>query len=315
MAPMTDRKNSFDLIRHLAAFLVLYSHHFPLSGLPEPQVPSWDTYGFVAVAVFFSISGYLMPESFRRSGNFLRFMARRARRIFPALIVCSFLMTYVLGTALTTTPKLEYLTSQWTFDTFLQFALFFGRPIPGVFSDFLFPNAINGSLWTLPVEFACYIIIGVALSLWTSWKMALALLMVTVLGTMYVFGAPVSYQFYAVPLNYLCVFGICFATGALMSMTKDAWLQARLTLVVVSLVWLYLLRGRPEIQVLGSIGIAILTVIVGESFHENLINGRFDISYGFYIYAFPIQQIAINVLTRRFWRRPGCRTGWSKGPS
>jgi peptidoglycan/LPS O-acetylase OafA/YrhL len=295
------RNNSFDLIRHFAALLVLYSHHFALSQRPEPQVPYWDTYGFVAVAIFFSISGYFMPESFRQSGNFIRFIGRRVRRIFPGLIVCSFLMTYVLGTVFTVTPTFEYLTSKWTFDTFLQYSVFFGRVIPGVFSNFLFPNAINGSLWTLPIEFLCYIIIGAALSLSGSWKMALALFITSVLGTIYVFRAGVSFDFYAVPLNYLGVFGVCFSAGALLSMTKDAWFSARFPLVIFSLVSLYVLRGRPEIQTFGSLGIAILTIVIGESFSERLINGKFDISYGIYIYAFPVQQITINLLTRNFW--------------
>jgi len=40
---------------------------------------------------------------------------------------------------------------------------------------------------------------------------------------------------------------------------------------------------------------------VGESLSEKLINGKFDVSYGVYIYGFPIQQIVINRVTHRFW--------------
>lgn len=42
-------------------------------------------------------------------------------------------------------------------------------------------------------------------------------------------------------------------------------------------------------------------VVIGESFSEKLVSGKFDIPYGLYIYGFPIQQIVINEVTHRFW--------------
>lgn len=59
--------------------------------------------------------------------------------------------------------------------------------------------------------------------------------------------------------------------------------------------------GKLEYSVLGTLGITIFVAMIGESFSETLINGKFDISYGIYIYGFPIQQIVINEITRRFW--------------
>jgi len=72
-------------------------------------------------------------------------------------------------------------------------------------------------------------------------------------------------------------------------------------MVATSLLMLWLMRGRPEIQVLGTASIAVLTVVTGVSFKDKIVNGRFDISYGIYIYAFPIQQIVINRVTGNFW--------------
>src|SRR5262249_43971612 len=154
------------------ALLVLFSHNFPLSGRTEPTVPGWDTFGFVAVAIFFAISGFFMPQSYDSAGNFMAFMAKRCRRIFPGLIVCCFLMVYVIGTIFTETSLFAYLFDRVQFRTFLMFSTFGGRPIPTVFSDFIFKDAINGSLWTLQVEFGWYIVIGSALAMWPSWKTA-----------------------------------------------------------------------------------------------------------------------------------------------
>jgi len=93
-AYMKHRENSFDLVRHFAAILVFYSHHYALSNRPEPTFPGWDTYGFVAVVIFFTISGYFMPTSFNNSKNFIEFMGKRCRRIFLGSY-------YVLSSSLT----------------------------------------------------------------------------------------------------------------------------------------------------------------------------------------------------------------------
>ena len=298
---MHGRDNSFDLIRHFAALLVLFSHHFALSGLKEPTVPLWDTYGFVAVAIFFTISGYFMPQSHTNSDGFSGFMAKRCKRIFPGLIACSFIMVYVIGAIFTTTSVYHYLLSGSQLKTVVMYSAFVGRAIPTVFSDFIYKDAINGSLWTLPVEFLCYLVIGSALSLRHSWKTIMCLLWVACIATATVNVKWTDFAYYGIPMSYAALFGVAFATGALLSMTRDSWMNVRLPMVAISLLMLWLMRGRPEIQVLGTASIAVLTVVTGVSFKDKIINGRFDISYGIYIYAFPIQQIVINRVTGNFW--------------
>ncbi|RUL70440.1 acyltransferase family protein [Dyella choica] len=296
-----DRGNSYDLMRHFAALLVLYSHQFALHGSVEPIYPFWDTYGYVAVAIFFSISGYFMPASFKRSGNFVEFSKRRLRRLLPAMVVCSFLMTYVLGVIYTNDPKWSYLASNGALVTFLKYSLFLGRAIPGVFANYIYPNAVNGSLWTLPIECVCYIAIGIALSFSQSWKVILALFVGSILGTASLVHTGTGFMFYGVPLNYLCMFGICFSGGALLSVTKEAWYPNRWLLLVFGIFGMFLMPSKLEYGVLGTLGITLVVAVIGESFSDKLINGRFDISYGVYIYGFPIQQIVINEVTHRFW--------------
>ncbi|KTC85385.1 MULTISPECIES: acyltransferase family protein [Legionella] len=298
---MGSRNNSFDLIRHFAALLVLFSHHFALSNLAEPTFLHWDTFGFVAVVIFFAISGYFMPASFTNSGNFAVFMAKRCRRIFPGLMVCSLIMVYLIGSIFTSSPTSNYLFSLSTLKTSIMYSSFMAKPIPGVFSDFLCKDVINGSLWTLPVEFASYIIIGVVLSYINSWKSILPLLLSCIVITMILTKTGKNYGFYSIPLNYLALFGIAFSGGALMSMTKDYWYANRIYLAIAAIVLLTVLQRRPEMQVLGTLSLAALTIIVGISFQEKWINGKFDISYGIYIYAFPIQQLVINLITSSFW--------------
>jgi len=45
----------------------------------------------------------------------------------------------------------------------------------------------------------------------------------------------------------------------------------------------------------------IITIFIGVTFSDALIKGRFDYSYGIYIYAFPVQQLCINTLNIGFY--------------
>lgn len=279
---------------------MLFSHHFALSGRPEPTFPSWDTFGFVAVAMFFAISGFFMPQSYASAGDFLGFLAKRSRRIFPGLVVCSFVIVYVIGAAFTASELLPYLFGKYQAGTFLSFAVMQGRMIPTVFAEFVYKNAIDGSLWTLPVEFGWYLVIGAALSLNQTWKTAAALLWLSALSVVTLSYAHVDFAFYGVPASFFALFGVSFATGALLSMTRQTWMPYRVHLVGVALLIFVVTRG-VERQVLGTAGLALITVVIGTSFRDRLIRGRFDISYGVYIYAFPIQQIVINRVTGDFW--------------
>lgn len=226
---MKRSDNSFDLIRHFAAILVLFSHHFALSGQREPIFLHFETYGFVAVVIFFSISDYLMPDGFTRSGDFVTFITKRCRRIFPGLIMCSFFMCYIIGILFTPQPVLDYLTNPSIFKTMIMFSSFLGRPIPGVFDDFIFNGgAINGSIWTLPVEFLSYIILGVALCYSNTWRSVFILLISSIIITILIqFNRINDLMFYAVPLKYLALFGIAFTSGSLMSMTQKQWFPIR----------------------------------------------------------------------------------------
>ena len=299
---MSNRDNIFDLIRHAAACLVLFSHHFALSGYAEPIFLHWDTFGFVSVATFFAISGYFMPQSFNHSENFVVYLTKRCCRIFPGLIACSFFMCYVIGPIFTPVPVIDYVLDPHILKTSISYSFFIGRSIPDVFSDFIYKGAINGSLWTLPVEFLSYIILGIILSYSNTWKSVFILLLAAMISTFLISAHRIEdIAFYGIPLSYLSMFGIAFSVGALMSMTYQSWINIRGPLVLVSIILILILQDRPELSILGTASLAVLAVILGVSFRDKLINGRFDISYGIYIYAFPIQQMVINRVTQHFW--------------
>src|SRR5690606_36414492 len=152
-------RNNFNLIRLVAAWLVIYGHAWAITGTPGTDligaVTRFKFAGGVAVDVFFVVSGFLIAASLQRN-DARGYLASRALRILPALVACVALSVFVLGPLLTTAPGYWRDTLTWDYlwaNGSLWASRFF---LPGVFGDH--PNpAVNGSLWTLPVEARLYL--------------------------------------------------------------------------------------------------------------------------------------------------------------
>lgn len=159
--------NNFNVIRLVAAWLVLFSHSYHLvgQGAREPlMVLSGGrmTLGTVAVGMFFVISGYLITASAYARPGLLPFLAARARRIFPALALVVLLSALVLGPAMTTLTGAGYFSTPAVL-TYVVRNISLWRlqyELPGVFAANPYGAAVNGSLWTLPIEFALYLAAG-----------------------------------------------------------------------------------------------------------------------------------------------------------
>ena len=112
-----SRDNNFNLLRFVAASLVLLSHSYPLSlgpDTPEPLVSSFGiTLGGLAVDIFFITSGFLVAASLY-SRSLVAYLWARFVRIYPALVVAVLFCVFVVGMAFTTVGAAEYLTDSTT---------------------------------------------------------------------------------------------------------------------------------------------------------------------------------------------------------
>src|SRR5437764_8192508 len=132
-----EQRNNFDLLRLVAAVSVIFSHAFLLSENSQDHDPlmiltgGQSILGVVGVFVFFTISGYLVTQSFDTTGSPLVFLAKRALRIFPGLLLCLAVCVFVIGPLVTQLPLADYFT----------------RPEPYLF---LLPNAVLGVSYNRP---------------------------------------------------------------------------------------------------------------------------------------------------------------------
>ena len=162
------KTNNFDFIRLLAASMVVFSHSYYLLAAPARPLNESEpltfltggqmTFGNLGVWIFFAISGYLITQSLLRSTSYATYFTKRSLRIFPALVVDIFIAAFVWGPLVTTLPLAEYFSSYDTYRYLLNVNLYrIVYELPGVFTDNPLTNFVNGSLWTLPFEFTCYI--------------------------------------------------------------------------------------------------------------------------------------------------------------
>lgn len=290
-------QNSLDLLRLLAAWLVLFSHQYALLGLPEPSFLGLNTFGGAGVAVFFFLSGSLVWGSWRRDPHWGRYLARRALRIFPALWVVVLLSVLVLGPVLTTLTVSDYFGAQETRRYLLNGLLQIKYNLPGVFEGNAL-RAVNGSLWTLPAEFLSYLMVGMwGWSKWRvwPWRVAIGVLLMVVLST----GFWLKHGVAKPELEVMALFWWGAAYGEYRWTVNQGkrwhWSVWCVLLLALGLFAGTTDRGLERAALMLIAGMAVHLAMQG-SWGGALLHRLGDVSYGVYIYAFPVQQTLIYLL-------------------
>lgn len=166
-----DRNNNLDSIRFIAAILVIICHSFPLCYGPHSSdflsvyTNGRLSLGGIAVGIFFLCGGFLISRSMQRKKTAKSFFGARCSRIFPPLILVIFFFTFVIGPLITSINTIEYFKNINTYKYLLNSILIPIHNLPGVFENNIYANVVNGALWTLPVEFFCYVLIYLAYKL------------------------------------------------------------------------------------------------------------------------------------------------------
>ena len=158
------RNNNLDFLRFWLAAVVILSHSYSFFGVPDPlQRISRDTLhmGDAAVDFFFLISGFLITRSWIGSRGVGDYLKKRVLRIYPAFLVAGLFCALVVG-PVGSENAAHYLGAvhwpRFAVDLLtLKFVLWrYGVLFPR------FPASIanlNGSLWTIRIEFECYLLV------------------------------------------------------------------------------------------------------------------------------------------------------------
>lgn len=303
------RHNSLNAVRLLMALLVALSHGVVLGGYgPEPTIGGVSL-GRWAVFGFFAISGFLITRSRLSPKPTRDFYKARFLRIFPAFAVSLMVVAFIIAPI----SRLYSSTGEYTASSALTFVLRNLALYPPVvqqqsISDTLsgnipFPNMWNGSLWTLWYEALCYLAIGVLVSV-VSRKLLGPMLAVVFVGLSLI-RLLSQWKIWEIGalLDLIIPLALAFLAGSLLHLYAGRikiGLVSTTIITAVAIVIVSLRLAEPLIH----LPFGLLLILVAQVLPLQKVGSKYDISYGVYIYAWPVQQcvaLAFPLQILPFW--------------
>lgn len=308
------RSNNFGFLRFLFASTIIFAHSFGIMGPyhdPFSNISHGQTVQFgLAINYFFVMSGFLVTASWIGAPQFWVFIKKRAVRLYPAVAVMSLFCIFVIGPmSVSNLPQYFHHLSP---TAYLKALVYLHVPqLPGVFTGLPTPadvaNAVhnsppvNGPMWSIGYQMRCYLVIalcgmlgfyrhrGIVLTLWL---VAFAAYLAASLAQWNPLGhraLPLVGQLSLWP-RLLTYYGV----GMLAYLFRDKIPYSR-TLFLFSLLglalscWGGLAFAQPICGTYAVLYFAYCKAIPLQNFARNG-----DLSYGLYIYAWPIQEILVQ---------------------
>lgn len=292
-ATFDSQPNALHFVRLCLALQVLAWHAYALPGgtfLPHRLT---GFLGDVSVDAFFALSGFLICRSWQRDPHLLRYVSARARRLLPGLWACLALTAFVIApvTSWLAGQRIPDVASRWDYVVGNALTHVHQWDIGGGPSGIAHPGVWNGSLWSLGHESTCYLAVaalGVAglVRRRVATSLALALWAAAALVQVLDVAAPASTG------SLVLRTSLMFACGAATWLHADRIPVTRtLEAGSVALVVAGVLLVPADYRLLAAPAVAYLCLCCA------LRLGRWprlvlrqDLSYGVYVYGFPVQQ-------------------------
>ena len=292
---------NMDLMRYVLAFGVLVAHYNELAGHSIWYlISSYD-----CVGGFFTLSGFLVYASYEKSPDFRKYCTDRARRILPPyffiVILCALGLAFV-----STLPLSKYFSAPgfWQYlGANISFLNWLHPDLPGVFegADYRIP-AVNGSLWTMKVEWSLYLSVPIVIWLIHRFKLdgRRAVRVIIIFSILYRWILMSLYDRTGIGLLEILSRQFCgqlayFYIGVLVYFYKSKF-QAHLAKmfwfgIILFIAVDYVPYGRIFISPF-AVSILILAISLTKR-TPNILRHRHNISYEMYLFHFPLIQLLI----------------------
>ena len=310
----------FDFLRVALALTIVFNHSFLIVEGSYDTVDRWHLWAVfgAGMPMFFSLSGFLITGSAGRL-KLKDFLLNRSLRIVPALAVDIFVSALAIGTLVTIVPLADYFSDKKFSHYFLNIVGFIHYQLPGVFLFNPFPDQVNGSLWTVPYEIGCYIIMSALIV--TGAVKSKSRMLIAVTGCIFAWFALHFYfigrvspfdgdgaldhyvnNFISSRGNYLYFY---FSGGALLYVFRyHVPYSGKLALALAALV---MAQGAGLLPlgiwkpVALALPVSYLVAYIGLLPVKKLpLYSRGDYSYGIYLYAYPLQQLLVMLFPGKF---------------
>lgn len=300
------RPNAFGFLRLLFASLVIVAHTPELvDGDRHREILSRAggtiSFGELAVSGFFIISGFLITKSFMSSPSVRSYLLKRVGRIYPAFVVaslvCLLIVAPLAGGTVQTGPVRAVAAAA------ARVAILARPMVDNAFAGQHYADrgaALDGVMWTIQYEFACYLLVIVLGSLgWLRRPAVLVLLALALLAAAQWMPQAILTRYgpdmlFPAPVRALFVLPAMFVSGAAFRALSDhirfdSWMIA---VAVLGLGTTLLVAPLTNLGVAGFGSYLIFAAArKGGNTWLARVNDRNDISYGLYLYAWPVQRL------------------------
>lgn len=296
-------ENSFNFARLIAAILVIVSHTFLVPyglGSNEPlQLLTSLTLGQHAVHVFFVISGLTLCRSVMINKNMAQYALARVLRIVPALVGFGIFFSFIMGPFITGTTLSRYFGDQSTWLYPFSVPIHFQQATtpPSVFQNVPIPGAVNNPLWTIKYEVFAYLSLGIFASVGLLKKKGCSFAALILAGFLTFVLQPYQFEnglgafFQAAKFSFCFLLGVVAYLWRTFLLTHIVWFSITVVFALVASQTPFALFGYIILD-------AHLAVLVGTTNFGWLTQWtqQNDISYGTYIYGWPLQQFFVTTV-------------------
>jgi len=274
--------------------MVMETHSHILAG-KETYYSSFHI-SFLGLPSFFFLSGLLVTQSLYNSPTWKNFAWRRFLRVYPGGIFAILATALILGPCVTSYSLKDYFTSPLLYQYLESCSLIhINFRLPGVFQhSALGTDSVNASLWTISLELKLYLgLLAARMLKWPGKRWTLLILVAAGITAFFLIKKDGPGRW---TLPYL-TYGVQFLSGVLCYLYKDKirirgyWLFLIPLAFALSL-WLDILLLTAYFLIPA---LVLFTATYGTEWCKK-ITPKADLSYGIYIYAFPIQQLVANYL-------------------
>lgn len=303
---MTPQRNrSLDVLRLIFATFVLLAHAPELTDgnrsreLFHRFSHSNMTLGNVGVDGFFLLSGYLIVQSWIRTPDLQDFFRKRLLRIVPGYVVAFVLSTIFAG--LFASPSALAFFRGLGIPYVLSLLSLRAPQTPPVFSGLHYAD-VNDSLWTIAYEFRCYMLVAL-LGLCGLYRRRTFVAVIAGVVFAIATSATLQQQFAWHSLEHwvgeydqtyrlvaIYLLGVCFY------LFRD-WIVFRRRYIALCMALpVYVALRRPDHlePFLAMCGGYLLFYLAHASAHNRHLQFKFpDISYGIYLYGWPVESFWI----------------------
>ena len=290
------RRNNLSVMRLGLAVLVLVTHG-QVNGYGWQVDVGRTELGQVGLDGFFILSGLLVTRSYQSLQSFPRFAWHRFLRIMPGFWVCllvtAFAMAPLVALVETGTAATAFTGGNSAFHYVIGNAglLMQQYDIAGLLSTVPNPYVFDGSLWTLVFEAACYALLGAVgvLGILQRRRWVLGAGVVVLWGILASSGADLL-SLPGTSLPELVRFAFMFGLGAAAWLFADSIPVSGVLAASATGLLILALLTQGTYQVLGGVGLAY--VLIWLAFRRPVRwPFRADLSYGLYVYHWPVQQL------------------------